>query len=556
MPRHSLDQLIERRQSEATDDDAKYVDLQLDLIDDSAPNQPRILRGGGRWSRRLRKYIGHAPRGRDVRCHPGQVEAARWFAAWIARWWRHRFHGEPIPDDERIYSLFLAGGQRSGKTWLGVALAVLYAAIIPGSIVWIVCPTENDFEEVEDYLKGLMPKAWYRRLGWPHWRYTLANGSKIVLRSGHKPEGLKKGDCDFLVINEAQQQRERVFNIARLRIARSGALVVACCNPPEQPVGFWVGDRVAAAERGEIQAKYFHVDPMDNPHIDHGPMLSFKKEVDDRTFDIEVRGLFLGARDAVFHNWGRLENEKDPPPRAMNVTQLFTRSQEGRAYDQVVGIDIQRRPMVGVEFNWFKNPRASLRLEDWHRWVLMWAVREYVLDRSDEEGLSLAMLEAGLNPERTLLVVDASGDWQRVREGNEGKMTREFKKEIWKGRGSFDVFHDHGFHHIVKPDRRSDANPDIVERFTTARQRICTAAPGQYGQRFLYSATWNRKLNEAVRGYPNKDGVPARRHKHAHLSDAFTYPVFRYYPRIRLAPPPPETKVLEEFKGRERTRGY
>lgn len=542
MPQPSVAELIERRRAEVDRASSeRFVDLQLELwAEDDRGQRTAESLGifGGLWDRRARAFDGDAPTGRSIGIHPGQLAAVRWFLEWLGDY----LAGVERPIDERIFSILLAGGQRSGKTWLGVLLCVVFAIAVPGSIVWIVCPTDKDFEEAEEVLANVLLSSWYTQLGAPWFRWRLANGSKIVLRSGHVPGRLKKGDADFILINEAQQQSEKNFAIARARIAAAGGLVVLAANPPEAPIGTWVGNFAADAQAGLRQALYFPVNPLDNPHIDTAPLLAMRAEFDELTYDTQVLGLFRSQRDAVLYNWDRTLNERAAPPSG-RITREFLRAFEGREFDRAVGVDVQRHPhMAAVQFDFYDNPAAPRSGRARFEWCWMWATGEIVLDAADEDDLAVAFLDAGWDPERTLLVVDASAWWQFAE--REPLKVHEKRDEV-KGSGSVDIFRKYGFKYAVKPDRSSEKNPKVIERCRAATSRIAVKAASTYGQRFLYSDPRNRQLNEAVRSWPTKNGEPMRTSKWAHLGDAFTYPVHRFFPRRTISNEMPEVKVLQ-----------
>ncbi len=559
MPRASQAELIERRRAEAgrgsseggDGASARFVDLQLELWaeDELGARTGESLGAiGGLWDRRERDYVGGAPTVRSLGIHPGQLPAMRWFLDWLGDY----LEGVEKPIDERIFSLLLAGGQRSGKTWLGVLLCNIFAVAFPGSIVWIVCPTDKDFEEVQELLRSIMQPEWFVELGAPWFRYQLANGSRIVLRSGHVPGRLKKGDADFILINEAQQQDEKNFAISRARIAAAGGLVVVAANPPDKPVGTWVGNFAADAQAGLRQALYFPISPLENPHIDKAPLIAMRAEFDELTYDTQVLGLFRSTKDAVLYNWDRTLNELAPPTSG-EMTREFLKVREGRAFDRVVGIDVQRHPhMAAVEFKFFENPLA-LTGRDRFDFCWMWATAELVLQAADEDDLAASFLEAGWDPDRTLLVVDASAWWQFA-ERDPTKVKE--KRDQVKGRGSIDIFRRYGFRYAVKPDRDMEKNPDVIERCRSATSRIAVKMKGDHGQRFLFSDPINRELNEAVRSWPTKHGEPMRTSKYAHLGDAFTYPVHRFFPRRRRADEKPNVKVIERRRNAAGMRGW
>lgn len=528
--------------------------MQLDVVEVDENREETgalLISAGGRWDRRHKKYVGDAEEVRELTGHPGQEKFLRWYNGWLVA----HVAGIKAEDAERIYSALLAGGQRAGKTQVGTAtVAVSYALAKPGSITWIVCPTDKDFEEIEDYLEDCMPRGWYKKLGSPWYRYTLANGSKIVLRSGHAAQALKKGRADLIIINEAQRISQGAFAICRGRIADKGGIVIGLANPPDSPIGQWVGDWAIEAEAGLRQSLFFYFDPFLNPYIDHAPLLALKAELDDHTFDVEVMGKFMTGKGMVIHNWDRFENEKAPPARAPNITREALRYFEGREYDRAVSVDVQKHPyMVSVEWNFFENPLALNGLERF-QWSHMWAIGAVMLEGADEFDLATEWLAMGWDPERTLVICDASSQWQFSE--RDPKKVGELRKKLG-GRGGYDAFRSMGFRHIVTPDREALRNPDIIERVRTTTVRIRTASPGPYGQHFIFSAPTNKKLNRCIRKWPTRHGRPSRSSEFAHAGDAFTYGPMRFFPRGRQVEEElPEVTILAPSNGSGRMKGW
>lgn len=560
MPRSSaLERAIQVRQEQTTDG-RRFVDLGLYV---TGPDGEVLLDVGGKWDRREKKYVDKAETIRPIQVHPGQVEATEFFAGWLDRYQR----GEHLPDDERIFSIIFSGGQRSGKSWLGVCIgAVAFALANPGSYVWVVSPTNDDFEEVEDMLEATMPPEWFTYQK-TRKRFAIHNGSRIVLRSAHRPESLKKGRCDLPIMNECQQMDEKAFAICRARIADSGGIVIGCANPPDKPIGEWVGDWVAEADSGQRQAKHFWFNPFDNPHIDHAPLLALKKELDPRTYDAEVLGKFLSIGDAVFYNWDRLVNETTPEkltrylrslpgvdplyvPR--DITREVTQALEGRHFLRVIGVDVQRRPMASVEYRFFENPLCPMPREyvrrhngagefvgwatrqpkagDWSRWCLAVIVNEVVIE-GDEADLAMDWYEAGWEPDDTLIICDASAKWQF---GERDPLKVKQLREQVKGKGSWAVFRSLGWHHLRNPDRDMEKNPDVIERVRAATARTATKIAGDFGQHFLFIFSQCKQTAKAIRSWPTVNGKPSRTSKHAHLGDAVTYVMHRLFTRRRM----------------------
>ncbi len=510
----------------------RFVDLRLDF-----ELEGEILYSvGDRWDRRLDDYDGETEVGVVVRMHPGQRRAIEWFKTWMEAHAERRRAPPPMPeldgqafevdsDPSRVYSALFAGGRRGGKTWIAVALAVAYAIRFPSAIVWIVSPSHEKHDEIRRYMQGFLAEQWIDREtaseGW-----DLCNGSRLMLKSGHDPDGLKEGKADFVVLNEGQKMAERVFIVARGAIVDSAGCVLVCANPPvEKKDQQWVADFAASAAAGKRAAIYIAFNPLDNPHIDRAALLSLANELDERTAAIEIFGEFRGPKDAVAHNWLRLYNEIPVPPNYIDVTTKFLEQiGEGANIDHLVGLDVQRIPYIGGPwYKFFVPPGVFPTLDT----VLAWIVGETVLEGGDEVEFCDGLREAGLDPESTLIVCDATAEYQHSRR----RLTDEVPPE-WHGRGSWSIMRAEGYRRIVAPDRKMrKKNPAIQDRIRAFTSMICSK-----GERRLFAdPTKAPKTCEAIREWRQVHGAPSRTDDQAHLGDGVSYPIIRIFPR-RLRP--------------------
>lgn len=546
----SLTETIERRRHESGAGGDRFVDMRLDFIETVVDEQGNSTDGemlmsvGGIWDRRRRRYRTkngkrlRCPTRIVIRCHPGQSIAVRWFKGWLNAHAKRRGQPPPPPpnweempsdvDPSDVYSALFAGGRRAGKTWIGVALSIAYAVAFPRAIVWLIAPEEEDWAELQRYAKRILPRAFKQGQNRTGWR--LINGSELMLKSAYDPESLKKGQVDLALLNEGQRCKERAFVVVRGGIVDRGGLVLVCANPPtEEKDQTWVADFAAEARVGERAAVYVEFNSLLNPHIDRRALLAMKHDVDERTFEIEVFGRFLGPKDAVAYNWNRLENERSVPDVG-DVTEEFLRIVgEGEGIRQIVGIDVQTFPyMAAVVYRFY----ASTDVDK----VQAWIVDEVALDGGDEVGLAAELYEKGYHPDETLLIVDASGTYQHSK-----RRSADSPPPEWNGKGSFDIFRSAredgpGYRRIVSPDRRMKRkNPQIVDRMRAFTSLICTHA----GVRRLYADPKRApKTCKAIREWRVVNGKPSRVANVAHMGDAVSYPIVRIFPRrLRSAKP-------------------
>ncbi|MGE0547606.1 MAG: phage terminase large subunit [Kofleriaceae bacterium] len=531
---------------------SRFIDLAISVriadVEHGPGGRPRwkpgsdveLERVGGRWDRRKKQWLpGKTKSTLVLRFHRGQEEAARWFVEWLRRYARNDWAG-----CLRVWSALLIGGRRSGKTHVCCAIMIIFAILNPRALLWALSPTLETGDELDQVFKEMLPRRWYTRRQAKTGRsttYRLANGSRILLKSGVKPQRLKAGRVDMVLINEAQEQSQLVYVKVRAPVADRGGIVLLAANPPETPAGRWVEKHYLAARAGEIDAVVFELNPEENPWIQYEGLTSMAREVDSKTYKREVLGLFEPIGDTVFHEWSDRENWKDPPPGLVDITAQITAKVLGRAAGDVVGLDFQRIPsMVGIVHRFFRDP------EDPTGDPLLWVVDEAVVDEADENELvdvleSIPRWELGdarpdsrdrpecyrgwvdptdrdTAPRHSVCVMDASGFFQDG-DHTEGKTSdKHLRARRWT--------------HLHKPQKDSDRNPAIVERMKAGNAALKVHA----GKRRLFVARHCAHTAEALRQYENKNGVPNRRSQYAHIVDAVTYVVYRFFGRPKKAP--------------------
>ena len=520
------------------------IDLRLAEIESDAagrwqwkPGTDRtLIRVGGRWDRRRKTWGGKAAHVVPMRLHRGQERAARWFVDWMRRWVAGDWAGIV-----RVWSALLIGGRRSGKTHLACVVLVLFAVLKPKALIWAISPTLETGDELDEALKTFMPHAWYVRKQAKTGRsttYHLANGSRIILRSGMRAERLRAGRVDMALLNESQEQSLTAYVKIRAPIADRGGLVILTANPPDRPSGRWVEDHFNRASAGEIDSIAFELDPRANPTINYDALTSMESEVDEKTYARDVLGLFPPIGDVVMHAWVDRENWIDPPARLVDVTATVTKRVLGRAFGYVLGCDFQRSPaQVAVVGKLLIDP-------DHPSEEILWIVDEIYEDHADENDLLDALesrprwqptgrvdgdcyrgwaLPTDPTPIHCGAVIDASAWWQ------DGAHT--------KGRTSDRVFAARKWIHIYRPQPNQPdgtptrVNPDVLERMKAGNALLRSAS----GRRRLFVARHCVRTAESFRRLEITHGRPNRRSEYAHGVDAVTYVVYRFFGVPKLA---------------------
>lgn len=512
----------------------------VDLCIDVEFNGEIVLSVGGRWDRRLDDFDGEAETSVIARPHAGEMKTIMWFASWLAVHAGRR--DEPpeldeealdsltVPDDE-VYSAMMAGGRRGGKTWTGALFCALYAVMFPNAIVWVVNPNDQKHDEVRRYMSRLLDPAWVLREtqadGW-----ELINGSAIMLKSayvGSDPDAIKEGEAHLVWMNEGQKMAQRVYVVARGAVSDKSGLVLICANPPvEAKDQQWVGDFAAEATAHRRASVYHHFNPLENPHINRNSLMALRREVDTRTFRIEVLGEFLPPADTVAYNWIRTPggNERVAPgpddPIWLDVTGEFLRmEEEGEDLVDIVGMDYQIHPHMGGPVYRIFAPRSE---EPTRKNVVIWGVDEIVIEGDELEWCEEAR-DKGYAYNSTLIVGDATGEYQHSR-----RHTADSPPPEWTGKGSFDIIREGGYRHIVPPSRRiRRKNPHVIDRVRAFTSMI---ESGAGVRRLFMDPNKCPKTCKSFREWPTTNGKPSRSHPAAHLGDGGSYPIIRLFPRI------------------------
>lgn len=482
-----------------------------------------LLRVGGRWDRAAHVWVDEPARGAAViRITRGGAQEAG--ARWLAAWFRAHVSGDwkSFNGGRRAWSALLSGGRRSGKSHLACAALCLYAVLYPGSTVWAVSPTQTETAELETAIRKMLPATWYRYRGAGTGKvstFTLPTGAQILLLSGFKPQGLRRGRVDFCLYNEGQNMAQAGYIQVRAAIADTAGLVLIAANPPSAPIGRWIEDHLEGVKEGKIEGVHFEFNPEDNPWVEIAALHSMQAEVDEYTYDRDVLGLMRPIGDVTFHQWSDKASRVPVPPHLVDVTAEVTRAELGLARAFVVGMDFQGASpgCVAAVFKFFRDPADPADL-------LVWVVGEAVGDFTTEAEL-VAGLEAaprwtragyvdgGYAATECAVVMDASGFWQ--------------DSEHHRGRQSDRKLAAAGWRALFKPQKDSDANPDKLERIRTGNARLKT----KDGRRHFFVTPECKAVATALRLWPRLKGVPFWRSEHAHLSDAVTYVIFRFFGR-------------------------
>ena len=486
------------------------MDLAVEFVDER--DMSLVFAVGGRWHKKYKCWVdGETESALQVKLHPGQIESARWFKTWFEAY----LSGDDDAEALSIFSVLLMGGTRSGKTFLGLHLAIAFMVAVPKSRVWLVQEVEVErADELEAELSEILPEAWFTK-GKRGASYHCINGAVGRIRSAKYPSKLKRGRCDFAFLNEGQNVKSVAHLRLRERTSDTGGIVVTAANPANTNVdGVWVDNFYQECEAGRrVNSKAFHFVYSDNPHVKQASIDALRSEMSPREFEIEVEGIPKPPIDAVYHAFD-YAGTIGKTPELGDVTEDFAyKLGLGRNVLNIVGLDFQRSPhMAGVVRRFYRNPLDPLM-------PFFWCTDEIVVELGDERDLSAAMFVAGLLPDTTVLICDASAQWQ---DGAHNPHDT-----------SFATLRDCGWHRLHVPDRKEKRNPQVIDRMKNDN-RLFTSAGGRH----IVMIDEDRCpfLVESVKTWRNgATGVPKRWADQAHICDAMSYANWRAFPIIRQA---------------------
>ena len=487
---------------------SRWVDIRLELRAEGT--EELLLSVGGRWSPEERAWSGDGAKARVLYLHEGQLEAGRWWARWL----RGFITGAPDADLARIWTMFLGGGRRGGKSDLALKCLATFCVAFDGALAWAISPTQDETQELRDGLDELLPLSWIRYYEADE-VYEFAHGSRLFLRSGFKASSLKRGRVDLVVLNEAHNMSEAAYAMVRPATGDIGGLTILTCNPPDKPLGRWVDEFYLEAKGGKRHARVFEFDATRNPHVVHESLEDLKDDLDPVRYARDVLGEFgLPLGDRVLYTWSSLPTGNvRPTPATGCCAAPFFRRHLGREYAAAVGMDFQISPhLAAVLYLPFVDPSLEDPLSDPLLWV---PAGGGIAVEGDENDLVDALEALGLDGKTTAAIVDASGETQDAAHK--------------PGRTSWAMLRARGWTNLLKPDARQERNPLVLERVAISNARVRNAA----GKRRLFSDPANVALNKAAANWEIKNNFPARRGHWCHMGDAMTYPLCRLYPRAR-----------------------
>jgi len=197
-----------------------------------------------------------------------------------------RLPGELFPWQKEVEAsrkrfALIEGGRQSGKTHYSARWLIKRACEVPADH-WHLSPTyKRAIEDIWPKLLRMIPGEIRKRVHLSNHSVSLTNGSRIYIKSSDDPKNLRGGNIGSVVMEEADYQRELIFEeILRpmLMYRRAPCLMISSPRPD------WFHRKWEMVHRGELGPEWgaWHVTVYDNPLLSREEIESIRLSTSNR----------------------------------------------------------------------------------------------------------------------------------------------------------------------------------------------------------------------------------------------------------------------------------
>ncbi len=416
-----------------------------------------LLRAGRVWDTLRRRWSARAVQAPlIVDMEESQVDFVRWFATWLIAFRERR------PRDDT--AAFVYGGRRGGKTFACLLCLLATVLDVPELLGWAVSVSHVERDvDIDRNIKRLVPAAWYTYREFPSHKYTFLNGATLTNISAVDPEKAKRGQADFIFINEGGKMAAGVYENSLGGTADRGGLVVVASNPPMTTKGEWVEVEVTAAAeavaKGETpDARVFRVDWTKNRAIDQGARARIGRilrRLNPALADADDLGLMKPVGGRAVYCFDKVKHALRPRPDIGFITEAFTRHRWGAPLPYLLGVDFQKRPHIAGTV--WELTGTIERPE-------LWGVAGFTVEGNEDDFLDALEVDGRFGPHNTLAIIDSTG------------ITQNYAHE--NGKTSWGPFFARGWSITAPQEKRSD-------RGVAPRNPLVEVSLGQFNRLFI-----------------------------------------------------------------------
>lgn len=209
----------------------------------------------------------------------------------------------------------VVAGRRWGKTRLSLVEIIVEAASKENQTIWYVGPTYQQARDImwETLLENI-PEKWIAKVNETRMYIRLTNGSRIQLKGADKPNSLRGVSLDLVVIDEAQEVKEDVWEKVlqpTLASTNGRALIIGTPNQFN-----WLYKKYMLGQRGETYTdargremtnewQSWQFPTRCSPFVPAAEIAARRADMDPKSFKQEFEASFEMMSGRVYHTFDR-----------------------------------------------------------------------------------------------------------------------------------------------------------------------------------------------------------------------------------------------------------
>ena len=210
---------------------------------------------------------------------------------------------EWIDEIERdgVKYITLLVGRQVGKSLIGENMILKWALENPNSILMWISPIYSQvrkvYDDIENVLQGTPLIVSSNK---SNYEMELLNGSKILFRSGEKPDSLRGYTNDYLIVDEAAFIKDEVWEqILKPTILVRGKKCLFLSTPKNKG-NYLYKLHLRGLDQEQTQYVTLRGSSYDNPFINKEDLDEAKKVLPEAIFNQEIMGMWIDSGGEVF----------------------------------------------------------------------------------------------------------------------------------------------------------------------------------------------------------------------------------------------------------------
>jgi len=222
-------------------------------------------------------------------------------------------------EDPKVKYCTLTIGRQFGKTLLAENLLLKWALENNNAVILWLSPVYSQIRKVfDDIVQAIDGTPILVSSNKSNYEMELINGSKLIFRSGEKPDAIRGYTFTHTIIDEAAFIKDEVWStIVRPTILVRGKKCLFISTPKGKNWLYELHQRGLDPD----QPSYISLEgtSYDNPYIDHAELDEAKKTVPEDIFNQEILGKYVDSGGEVFKDierycvipqWGQKQTGK------------------------------------------------------------------------------------------------------------------------------------------------------------------------------------------------------------------------------------------------------